>query len=92
MINNTNSTLTQEPVVFKTISGQTLGHVVGPLFLGTNFLNIKGTFRPDVGPEVMPLDQIILGPASDVLICGKEKRPIVVLKNGALNSAWELKG
>ena len=45
-----------------------------------------------MGPEMMPLDQIVLGPASDALVCGKEKHPIVVLKNGALDSDWELKG
>ena len=43
-----------------------------------------------MGPEVMPLDQIVLGPASDTLICSKEKHPIVVLKDGALDSTWEL--
>ena len=44
-----------------------------------------------MGPEVIPLAQITLGPAGDALIGGKEKHPIVILEDGALDSAWELK-
>ena len=90
VITDANPTLTQESVVFETICGQTLGHIISPLFLGINFLNVKGALRLDVGPEVMPLDQIILGPAHDALIGGKEKHPIVVLEDSALDSAWDL--
>ena len=38
----------------------------------------------------MPLDQIVLGPTSDALVCGKEKHPIVVLKDGALDGTGDV--
>ena len=74
--------------MFIAISGQTLGHVA--LFLGLNLGSAKRTFGLHVGPEVMPLDQIVLGPASDALICSKKEHPIVVHKDGAVDCSWEI--
>ena len=90
VLTNAQPTLAKEPVVFIAISGQTLCNAVSSLFLGFNLRSVKRTLGLPVGPEVMPLDQIVLSPASDALVCSKEKCPIVVLNDGALDSTGDV--
>ena len=54
--------------------------IVRSLLLCRNFLDFDGAVL-DLFPKVVPFDAEVLRPASDLLLCRKEKSSIVILKN-----------
>lgn len=75
--------------MFKGLTDQDFGEVVGALVSGIDFDEVK---LVGMGPKPVPLVQVIAGPVGDVVVGCKDECTLIIFKdsgaNGGRNEVW----